>query len=62
MTGAEGQDVIRQAIDAGGDDYIQRPFPFELLEGKIVALRRIAQLYRQVNRLNHLTSSRRRGS
>ncbi|WP_415885133.1 SpoIIE family protein phosphatase [Neptuniibacter sp. QD37_6] len=54
VTGAEGQDVIRQAIDAGGDDYIQRPFPFELLEGKIVALRRIAQLYRQVNRLNHL--------
>ena len=54
VTGAEGQDVIRQAIDAGGDDYIQRPFPFELLRGKIIALRRIAQLYRQVNRLNRL--------
>lgn len=54
VTGAEGQEVIRQAIDAGGDDYIQRPFPFELLEGKIVALRRIAELYRQVNRLNYL--------
>lgn len=54
VSGAEGQDVIREAIDAGGDDFIQRPFPFELLEGKIYALRRIAQLYRQVNRLNHL--------
>lgn len=54
VTGAEGQDVIRKAIDAGGDDFIQRPFPFELLEGKIVALRRIAQLYRQVNQLNDM--------
>jgi len=54
VTGAEGQEVIRQAIDAGGDDYIQRPFPFELLEGKIVALRRISELYKQVNRLNYL--------
>ncbi|MFY0676882.1 MAG: fused response regulator/phosphatase [Neptuniibacter sp.] len=54
VTGAEGQDVIRQAIDAGGDDYIQRPFPFELLEGKIVALLRISHLYSQVAHLNRL--------
>lgn len=54
VSGAEGQDVIRDAIDAGGDDYIARPFPFELLEGKIVALRRISELYQQVNRLNLL--------
>lgn len=54
VSGAEGQDVIRKAIDAGGDDFIQRPFPFELLEGKIVALRRISQLYGQVSHLNHL--------
>ena len=52
VSGAEGQDVIRNAIDAGGDDYIARPFPFELLEGKIVALRRISELYSQVNKLN----------
>ncbi|WP_286239170.1 SpoIIE family protein phosphatase [Neptuniibacter halophilus] len=54
VTGAEGQDVIRNAIGVGGDDYIQRPFPFELLEGKIIALRRIAELYRQVNQLYYL--------
>ena len=54
VTGAEGQEVIRQAIDAGGDDFMQRPFPFELLEGKVVALRRISQLYGQVKKLNHI--------
>jgi len=54
ISGAEGQDVIRKAIDAGGDDYIQRPFPFELLEGKIVALLRISNLYGQVAHLNRL--------
>ncbi|MGH1462018.1 MAG: ATP-binding SpoIIE family protein phosphatase [Neptuniibacter sp.] len=54
VSGAEGQDVIRQAIDAGGDDYIQRPFPLELLEGKIVALLRISHLYGQVAHLNRL--------
>lgn len=54
VSGAEGQDVIRKAIDAGGDDYIQRPFPFELLEGKIVALLRISNLYGQVAHLNRL--------
>ena len=54
VSGAEGHEVIRNAIDAGGDDYIQRPFPFELLEGKIVALRRISQLYSQVSHLNRI--------
>jgi len=54
ISGAEGHDVIRCAIEAGGDDFIQRPFPFELLEGKITALRRIAQLYGQVTELNAL--------
>lgn len=54
VSGAEGHEVIRNAIDAGGDDYIQRPFPFELLEGKIVALKRISQLYSQVSHLNRI--------
>lgn len=54
VSGAEGQDVIRKAIDAGGDDFIHRPFPFELLEGKIVALSRISQLYGEVSHLNRL--------
>ena len=54
VSGAEGQDIIRNAIDAGGDDFIQRPFPFELLEGKVVALRRISELYQQVAELNQI--------
>ncbi len=57
VSGAEEHDVIRAAIDAGGDDFIQRPFPLELLEGKIVALRRIAELYQQVSRLNQIRAS-----
>ncbi|WP_271272943.1 fused response regulator/phosphatase [Aliamphritea hakodatensis] len=57
VSGAEGQDIIRNAIDAGGDDFIQRPFPFELLEGKIVALRRISELYQQVAELNQIRQS-----
>nr|WP_315982346.1 response regulator [Aliamphritea spongicola] len=57
VSGAEGQDIIRNAIDAGGDDFIQRPFPFELLEGKIVALRRISELYQQVTELNQIRQS-----
>ena len=57
VSGAEGQDIIRKAIDAGGDDFIQRPFPFELLEGKIVALRRISELYQQVAELNQIRQS-----
>lgn len=41
-------DELRSAIEAGGDDYIQRPFPYELLEAKMVAHLRTAELYRQV--------------
>ncbi len=39
---------LRSAIESGGDDYIQRPFPYELLEAKIIAHLRMAELYRQV--------------
>lgn len=48
------QQVIRDASVAGGDDFIQRPFPSELLRGKVIALRRIVGLYRQVKRLNDI--------
>lgn len=41
-------DELRAAFEAGGDDYLQRPFPYELLEAKIIAHLRTADLYRQV--------------
>jgi len=54
ITGTESLTAIRCAIEAGGDDFIQHPFAFELLEGKIIALQRIAKLYRHVNELNKI--------
>jgi len=44
-------DIVLKAIDAGGDDFIQRPFPAKLLEGKIIALCRFSGLYRQISSL-----------
>ena len=44
-------DKVLKAIDAGGDDFIQRPFPAKLLEGKIIALCRFSDLYRQISSL-----------
>ncbi|MCJ8339635.1 MAG: fused response regulator/phosphatase [Pseudomonadales bacterium] len=47
-------DIVLKAIDAGGDDFLQRPFPAKLLEGKIIALCRISDLYRQISQLNEI--------
>ncbi|MFW1678021.1 ATP-binding SpoIIE family protein phosphatase [Pontibacter sp. JAM-7] len=54
VSAAVGLDAIRSAIDAGGDDFVQMPFPFELLEGKVIALLRNAELYTELVQLNAL--------
>ncbi|MDF2182583.1 SpoIIE family protein phosphatase [Neptuniibacter sp. CAU 1671] len=56
VSAAVGPEAIRSAIEAGGDDFLQMPFPYELLEGKIIALLRISELYSEVAKLNALRS------
>ena len=51
ISGLDGDDVIRRSIEMGGDDFIRRPFSYEVLRAKIKAMQRISGLYREVQRL-----------
>ncbi|SFG73186.1 ATP-binding SpoIIE family protein phosphatase [Neptunomonas qingdaonensis] len=51
ISGLDGDDVIRRSIEMGGDDFIHRPFSYEVLRVKIKAIQRISDLYREVQRL-----------
>lgn len=52
VSGADEPSAIEKAIDAGGDDFLQWPFPVEILSGKIKAFGRIARIHHQIQRLN----------
>ncbi len=54
VTSSEDEEIVRRCIDAGGDDFFQRPFSPSALHAKIVALQRIRNLYNQVRELNSL--------
>jgi diguanylate cyclase (GGDEF)-like protein len=44
LSGCAASGEIEAAIDAGGDDYLVKPFEIKLLETKIHAMQRIAQM------------------
>lgn len=48
VSGLEDEGIVRNAIEAGGDDFIRRPFSFEILRAKVTAMQRISHLYRDV--------------
>ncbi len=54
ISGLEGDEVIRRSIEMGGDDFIHRPFSYEVLRAKVKAIQRISDLYREVQRLYEL--------
>jgi len=48
LSGCDATEDIQTAIDAGGDDYIVKPFDLRLLETKIHAMQRIADMRRKL--------------
>ncbi|WP_051559906.1 ATP-binding SpoIIE family protein phosphatase [Marinobacterium jannaschii] len=54
VTSSEDEEIVKRCIDAGGDDFFQRPFSPSTLNAKIKALRRIGNLYNEVRGLNSL--------
>lgn len=61
ISGLEDEETIRRSIDAGGDDFIRRPFSLEVLRAKVRAFQRISTLYSEVHGPLQLTTARRRG-
>jgi CheY-like chemotaxis protein/anti-sigma regulatory factor (Ser/Thr protein kinase) len=45
ITSLSGTDDLVKCVDAGGDDFIVRPFDMAILEAKLVALQRIVRVY-----------------
>lgn len=54
ISGLEDEETIRRSIDAGGDDFIRRPFSLEVLRAKVRAFQRISTLYSEVQGLYSL--------
>lgn len=54
VSSADEGDVVTQVVHAGADDFIQRPFSSELLQAKIVAMRRISKIYHQLSEITNL--------
>lgn len=52
VTGASDDDSYAQGIEAGGDDYLAKPVSAVILKAKIKALERIAEMQKELNRLN----------
>lgn len=51
ISGLDDEGVIRRGIDAGGDDFIAKPFSIDLLNAKIRAIQRIRNVYNKVQDL-----------
>ncbi len=54
ISGLEDESIVRNAIEAGGDDFVRRPFSFEILSSKVKAMLRISQLYHDVQSMYSL--------
>jgi diguanylate cyclase (GGDEF)-like protein len=52
VTGRNEDDSYREGIEAGGDDYLIKPVSFTIINAKIRAMARIADMRDQLNKLN----------
>jgi diguanylate cyclase (GGDEF)-like protein len=52
VTGLNEDESYREGIEAGGDDYLIKPVSFTIINAKIRAMARIADMRDQLNRLN----------
>ncbi|WP_082070605.1 GGDEF domain-containing response regulator [Gynuella sunshinyii] len=56
VTGNSSDESVLKAIDAGGDDYLVKPVSQTLLQAKIIAMQRIADMQANLHELNRKLS------
>lgn len=54
ITASEVEEVVFRCVEAGGDDFLQRPFSAAVLSAKVGALTRIRGLYNEIHGLHSL--------
>ena len=52
LTALTGGDELKKCIDAGGDDFLNKPYDMVALQSKVISMERIRQLYRHLKKLN----------
>ena len=57
LTALSGPEELKKCIDAGGDDFLTKPFDFVTLSAKIVSLERTRKLYQNLSQLNEKLAS-----
>lgn len=45
LTGLSEEEALAECVEAGGDDFLSKPFSFSILKSKILAIERIRDLY-----------------
>ncbi|MGM0632892.1 MAG: ATP-binding SpoIIE family protein phosphatase [Pseudomonadota bacterium] len=54
LTALRNDDALARCIDAGGDDFMSKPFSFVILEARIRSMERIRQMYEELSGKNRL--------
>lgn len=48
LTGLSEEEALAECVEAGGDDFLSKPFSFSILKSKVAAIERIRNIYSRV--------------
>lgn len=54
ITGSTEEDIILKCVEAGGDDFVPKPFSKAMVEAKVKSMSRFSQLYHEASKLNSI--------